>query len=51
MRWIDFLTTARPRPAPVADVRAVQQWFHAMRLPAPIAQSIYSEVERMSLEQ
>ena len=23
MRWIDFLTTARPRPAPVADVRAV----------------------------
>jgi hypothetical protein len=33
----------------VADVQAVRGWFHTLRLPQPIAQSIYSEVERMSL--
>lgn len=33
----------------VADIAEVRQWFHAMRLPAPIAQSLYSEVERMSM--
>jgi hypothetical protein len=26
----------------------VRQWFHTLRLPQPIAQSLYSEVERMS---
>lgn len=33
----------------VADVQAVRGWFHTLRLPQPIAQSIYSEVERMSM--
>jgi hypothetical protein len=33
----------------VAEVEAVRGWFHTLRLPQPIAQSIYSEVERMSL--
>jgi hypothetical protein len=29
------------------DISAVRAWFHTMRLPQPIAQSIYSETERM----
>ena len=37
-------------PMTVADVQAVREWFHTLRLPQPIAQSLYSEVERMSRE-
>ena len=33
----------------VADVQAVRTWFHTLRLPQSIAQSLYSEAERMSL--
>jgi len=32
----------------VQDIAAVRGWFHTLRLPQPIAQSIYSETERMS---
>jgi len=41
--------TLNPKvPMTVADVQAVREWFHTLRLPQPIAQSLYSEVERMS---
>jgi hypothetical protein len=35
-------------PMDVQDIAAVRHWFHTLRLPQPIAQSIYSETERMS---
>jgi hypothetical protein len=35
-------------PMDVQDIAAVRHWFHTLRLPQSIAQSIYSETERMS---
>ena len=47
-----YQLTLNPKvPMTVADVQAVREWFHTLRLPQPIAQSLYSEVERMSRQE